>query len=98
MFLSVKDIDTEKAWRVFFEGADPNLYTIYAHTAPGYEFPRKSLFRDHQLKHSVTVLWGSLEMVQAELLLLRSAFQDPLNERFVLISDTSVPLWRFNCM
>lgn len=36
------------------------------------------------------VEWGRPTMIQAERLLLREALQDPLNERFILLSDRYV--------
>lgn len=33
------------------------------------------------------VVWGEASMIQAERLLLTAALQDPLNERFFLLSD-----------
>ena len=33
------------------------------------------------------VEWGEASMLQAERLLLKEALQDPLNQRFILLSD-----------
>ena len=41
--------------------------------------------------------WASLAMVHAELVLLSYALRDVRNERFVLLSETDVPLWPFDC-
>ncbi|RVX08863.1 hypothetical protein CK203_011036 [Vitis vinifera] len=40
--------------------------------------------------------WGEASMIQAERILLRSALLDPLNERFVFLSDSCIPLYNFS--
>jgi hypothetical protein len=43
----------------------------------------------------VQVEWGEASMLQAERLLLEEALRDPLNQRFILLSDSCVPLYSF---
>ncbi len=37
--------------------------------------------------------WGRWSLVEASRLLLRSALTDPLNQRFVLVSESCIPLY-----
>ncbi|KAJ9564368.1 hypothetical protein OSB04_000334 [Centaurea solstitialis] len=41
------------------------------------------------------VYWGDISMVDAERRLLANALLDPLNQRFVLLSDSCIPLFNF---
>ncbi|KAL9663290.1 hypothetical protein QQ045_028130 [Rhodiola kirilowii] len=45
---------------------------------------------------SCLVSWGGANMIDAEKLLLNAALQDPANQRFVLLSDSCVPLYNFS--
>nr|GEX32752.1 glycosyl transferase, family 14 [Tanacetum cinerariifolium] len=40
--------------------------------------------------------WGESTMIQAERLLIRVALENPANRRFVLLSDSCVPLYNFS--
>uniref|UniRef100_M8C5A0 Core-2/I-branching beta-1,6-N-acetylglucosaminyltransferase family protein n=1 Tax=Aegilops tauschii TaxID=37682 RepID=M8C5A0_AEGTA len=42
------------------------------------------------------VAWGEPTMVQAEKMLFAAALEDPANQRFVLLSDSCVPLYNFS--
>lgn len=41
------------------------------------------------------VEWGEASMLQAERLLLEEALKETLNQRFILLSDSCVPLYNF---
>ncbi|XP_062172010.1 glycosyltransferase BC10-like [Alnus glutinosa] len=40
--------------------------------------------------------WGESSMIAAEKLLLEATLEDPANQRFVLLSDSCVPLYNFS--
>ncbi|XP_039685263.1 glycosyltransferase BC10 isoform X2 [Medicago truncatula] len=40
--------------------------------------------------------WGEASMIEAERILLRHALDDPLNDRFVFLSDSCIPLYNFS--
>ncbi|BBH00708.1 Tetratricopeptide repeat-like superfamily protein [Prunus dulcis] len=40
--------------------------------------------------------WGESSMIEAERLLFTTALEDPANQRFVLLSDSCVPLYNFS--
>lgn len=72
-----------------------NLFSVYVHNALDHQFPVSSIF-------SGRVVPGRLDMqqayfqhtlVEATLLLMREGMKDPLNHKFVLISDTTIPLY-----
>ncbi|KAK9268171.1 hypothetical protein L1049_010613 [Liquidambar formosana] len=82
------------------QNADAANFSIYIHSEPGFVFDesttRSHLFYGRQLKNSIQVLWGQSSMIEAERLLLGEALKDPANRRFVLLSDSCVPLYNFS--
>jgi hypothetical protein len=56
-------------------------------------FPDGSLFYGHDITERVHVEWGTFSLVAAFKALLRSALQDPLNLKFLLISESGIPLY-----
>jgi hypothetical protein len=52
-------------------------------------------FINRQIKKPIQVGWGEATMIEAERLLLSAALQDPLNLRFLLLSDSCIPLYNF---
>lgn len=57
---------------------------------------RSRFFYGRQLKNSIQVGWGESSMIEAERLLFAAALEDPANQRFVLLSDSCVPLYNFS--
>nr|GEV32985.1 putative glycosyl transferase, family 14 [Tanacetum cinerariifolium] len=90
---NVMKVSTENATTPH-KGID--LFTIYVHTHPSYNetIPRQSVFHDTRIT-SQPVSWGDMSMVDAERRLLANALLDPLNQRFVLLSDSCIPLFNF---
>lgn len=99
LFLVRQKLPLDFLWGSFFENADADNFSIYIHSEPGFVFDesttRSHVFYGRQLKNSIQVGWGESSMVQAERLLLAAALEDPANRRFVLLSDSCVPLYNF---
>lgn len=99
MFLVRRDLPLDFLWQSFFENADAANYSIYVHSEPGFIFDetttRSSFFYNRQLSNSIKVDWGESTMIEAERLLLQTALQNPANQRFLLLSDSCVPLYNF---
>ncbi|XP_059438739.1 glycosyltransferase BC10 [Corylus avellana] len=100
LFLARRRLPLDFLWDSFFEGADVATFSIYVHSAPGFVFDesttRSLIFRGRELKNSIQVGWGESTMIAAEKLLLEAALEDPANQRFVLLSDSCVPLYNFS--
>jgi Core-2/I-Branching enzyme len=45
------------------------------------------------IQHRLNPTWGSADLVQASRFLLWEAFRDPSNERFILLSESDLPLF-----
>ncbi|XP_047306186.1 glycosyltransferase BC10-like [Impatiens glandulifera] len=99
LFLVRENIPLDFVWHVFFKNGDQLDFSIYIHSKPGFEFnkrtTRSSFFYGRQIRHSIKVNWGEPTMIQAERLLLEEALNDPTNQRFILLSDSCVPLYNF---
>jgi hypothetical protein len=75
------------------------LFSIYIHAPPDADaaalaFGPGSPFRGRLLpqKERVAAEWGGFGLVEAERALLRAALADPRNLRFLLLSESDVPL------
>nr|PNR49486.1 hypothetical protein PHYPA_011382 [Physcomitrium patens] len=75
-------------WEHFFHKADEHKYIVYIHARSEYVYLKNtttcSTFINRQLKRPVQ---GEASMPQSERLLMEEALQDPLNKRFILLSD-----------
>ncbi|KAK6932770.1 Glycosyl transferase, family 14 [Dillenia turbinata] len=100
LFLVRRNLPLDFLWGSFFENTDSANFSIYIHSEPGFVFDestcRSSFFYGRQLSNSIKVKWGESSMIQAERLLLEAALEDPANQRFVLLSDSCVPLYNFS--
>ncbi|KAL4555522.1 hypothetical protein LXL04_038144 [Taraxacum kok-saghyz] len=100
LFLVRDNLPLDFLWHNFFKNADPENFTIYIHSKPGFVFDksatRSAFFYNRQLKNSVEVGWGKPTMIEAEKLLFKSAFEDTNNQIFILLSDSCVPLYNFS--
>lgn len=68
------------------------LFSVYVHGPVRWHLPEGSIFYGHAVPSHVAVSWGDFSLVDAERHLLATALADPRNMRFVLISDSCVPL------
>ncbi|KAL8222800.1 hypothetical protein R6Q57_020199 [Mikania cordata] len=96
MFLTRGPIPFLPFWDRFFRGQDVNKYSIYVHMNPGVhlKFPNSSVFYKRQIP-SQDVKWGTVTLVDAERRLLGNALLDFSNERFVLLSESCIPIYNF---
>ncbi|XP_047170183.1 glycosyltransferase BC10-like isoform X2 [Vigna umbellata] len=100
LFLVRRNLPLDFLWDAFFQNGDVSRFSIYVHSTPGFVLDesttRSQFFYGRQISNSIQVLWGESSMIQAERLLLEAALEDPSNQRFVLLSDSCVPLYNFS--
>lgn len=74
------------------------LFSIYVHPPPGLQLPAGSLFSGLELPEvlrvNTTQAYAQHAVAQAELALLRAALFDRSNVKFVLVSDSSIPIYQ----
>ncbi|PKI31538.1 hypothetical protein CRG98_048073 [Punica granatum] len=83
-------------WEKFFKGHE-GMYSIYVHSSPSWNEsePEESVFYGRRIP-SQEVQWGKVSMIEAERRLLANALLDISNERFVLLSESCIPLFNFS--
>lgn len=95
MFLTKGPLPLAPLWELFFKGYE-GYYSIYIHAHPSYNETRSqdSVFYGRRIP-SQEVQWGSISMIDAERRLLANALLDFSNQRFVLLSESCIPLFNF---
>lgn len=95
MFLTRGPLPMLPLWEKFFRGHE-KLFSIYVHTPPGYDYnvSNTSAFYGRRIP-SKNVRWGSATLTDAERRLLANALLDFSNERFVLLSESCIPVYNF---
>lgn len=96
MFLTKGRVFLAPLWEQFFKGHE-GYYSIYVHSNPSYNgsIPETPVFQGRRIP-SEAVEWGNPNMIEAERRLLANALLDISNQRFVLISETCIPLFNFS--
>ncbi|KAM7255396.1 hypothetical protein ACFE04_026098 [Oxalis oulophora] len=100
LFLARRDLPLDFLWTAFFHDADVTRFSVYIHSSSlGFVFNQSTtsspFFYNRQLSNTIKVVWGESSMIAAERLLFDAALKDPANQRFVLLSDSCVPLYNF---
>ncbi|GAV79092.1 LOW QUALITY PROTEIN: Branch domain-containing protein, partial [Cephalotus follicularis] len=96
MFLTKGPVVFAPLWERFFKGHE-SLYSIYVHSCPFFNgtVPKNSVFYGRRIP-SEEVQWGNISMIEAERRLLANALLDVSNQRFVLLSESCIPLFNFS--
>ncbi|KAL5714712.1 hypothetical protein ACHQM5_016636 [Ranunculus cassubicifolius] len=96
MFLTRGPLPLSPLWDKFFKGHE-NLFSVYVHALPGYKLDvsNTSAFYQRQIPSQV-VRWGTIELLDSEKRLLANALLDFSNERFVLLSESCIPVYDFD--
>ncbi|XP_008786440.1 glycosyltransferase BC10-like isoform X2 [Phoenix dactylifera] len=96
LFMTEGPLPLLRLWDRFFKGHE-GLFTVYVHAYPGYtlEVPESSFFYDRQIPSEKTK-HGLISQVDAEKRLLANALLDFSNERFVLLSESCIPVFNFS--
>ncbi|BAT72768.1 hypothetical protein VIGAN_01020500 [Vigna angularis var. angularis] len=96
MFLTKGPVFLGPLWERFFKGNE-GFYSIYVHSHPSFNqtLPQTSVFHGRRIP-SKEVRWGDFNIVGAERRLLANALLDFSNQRFVLLSESCIPLFNFS--
>ncbi|KAL4529546.1 hypothetical protein Ndes2437B_g08879 [Nannochloris sp. 'desiccata'] len=74
--------------------ASQHLFNVYIHAPPSFnESELSPLWKNHMIQNRLNPTWGSADLVQATRFLLWEAFRDPSNQRFILLSESDLPLF-----
>nr|ADE76813.1 unknown [Picea sitchensis] len=96
MFLTRGPLPFLPLWARFLRGHE-GLYSIYVHPLPSFTLnvSNTSPFYRREIPSQV-VEWGEANMCDAETRLLANALLDFSNERFILLSETCIPVFNFS--
>lgn len=92
-FLIYDKINHEQIWYDYLKNIDPNKYNIYIHYK---ENKPLKYFNEYKLQNCIETRWGGLSIVLAQNLLLKEALKDPLNQHFIFLSQSCIPVKSFN--
>ncbi|KAK8950256.1 hypothetical protein KSP40_PGU000466 [Platanthera guangdongensis] len=95
LFLSRGPLPFAPLWDRFFKGHE-RFYSVYMHSVPNYKLnvSESSAFYGRHIP-SEEVSWGSISLVDSEKRLLANALLDFSNERFILLSESCIPVYDF---
>ena len=93
LFLIKDKINKEELWYKFFNNIDTNKYSIYIHYKNDIKL---KYFDKYKLKNIIPTKWGDISLVHAQKLLLKEAFKDESNYKFIFISDSCMPIKNFD--
>jgi hypothetical protein len=90
LFLAISDVFHQNHWRNFFHNHE-NEYSIYVHSKQ--ELPQRSFFRQFEMAEKVPTTWANT--MHAQRALLKEALKDATNQKFVFVSETTIPVASF---
>lgn len=95
--LTYKSFQKEDLMKRFFDESQKELYNLYIHSK---EDISGNYFHKYVIDSSLRIptAWGYYSLVQATCILLKEALKDPSNQKFILISDSHLPLYNMKDM
>ena len=91
LFLTIDDIHQPIIWDAFFKGISHSKYSIYLHP----KYPEKVTWHaDRIIENLQPTGWGHITRAYVEL--IREAFKDPANVKFLVFSESDVPIRPFD--
>ena len=109
LFLTYNNLKRPDIWNKFF-GIDinngssgngintseyANKFTIYNH-AKEPENVTDVLLKDKHIPEHIETCWGCFGTVEANILMMKEALKDSLNTKFILVSDSCIPIVSFD--
>jgi hypothetical protein len=93
-FLTRANLQQPQLWNRFFKQADRSKYTLYCHPKEP-ERVTDRILADRIIGNLVPTEYAHVSLVVATLSLFVTAFADPANEYFVLVSESTIPIIPF---
>ena len=92
-FLIYDIINHEELWNIFFKDIDPNLYSIYIHYKNNKQL---KYFEKYKLDNCIETKYENETIPLAYNVLFREAYTDDNNYKFVIVSNSCIPLKSFD--
>ena len=90
LFLTITDVYHEDYWLDFLRGNETR-YSIYVHSKK--QVSEGLFFKKYEMAIKVPTEWE--RPMKAQVALLREALKDPKNDKFIFLSETTIPLQDF---
>lgn len=91
LFLTISEINHEALWQHFFEGHEQEC-TIYVQSKE--PFSPTSYFKQYEIAEKTHSTWSST--IYTQMALLKEALKNPENQKFVYLSESTIPLHPFD--
>jgi hypothetical protein len=103
LFLTYNNLKKPDIWNKFFDIVDndinkskyKNKFTIYNHSKEP-EKVSDLLLKDKHIPEHIDTCWGCPNLVEANILMMKEALKDPLNKKFILVSNSCIPVVSFD--
>ena len=105
LFLTYNNIKRPDIWNKFFDidsnnntistSKYANKFTIYNH-AKEPEKVSDLLLKDKHIPEHIDTCWGCFGTVEANILMMKEALKDKNNTKFILVSDSCIPIVSFD--
>ena len=96
LFLTRNNLKRSEIWEEFLKGKE-DKYSIYCH-AKEPEKVTDRLLKDTIIPEHIDTCWGCINLVEANILLMKNALLNPLNKKFILVSESCVPIVSFDVL
>ena len=101
LFLTYNNLKRPDVWNKFLDTqtGNPSKYvdkfTIYLHAKEPQNVTDLLLKGKHIPEH-IETCWGCFGTVEANILMLKAALKNPLNKKFILVSESCIPIVSFD--
>jgi hypothetical protein len=101
LFLTYNNLKRPDVWNKFLDTqtGNPskyaNKFTIYLH-AKEPQNVTDLLLQGKHIPENIETCWGCFGTVEANILMLKAALKDPLNKKFILVSESCIPIVSFD--
>lgn len=91
-FLTYDNINKNKLWEKYIKNKLTHC-NLYIHNKNDFV---DSFMRDYIVENKIETKYGDISLVEASLVLFNEALKDKDNEYFILLSNSCIPLLKFN--
>lgn len=95
LFMVYNKLNKPDIWDAFFSNADPSKYSIFVHSKYDIIDENSKILQNNLIDERYETEWGTWSLVEVQNKLLEIGLKDPLNKKFLFLSDSHVPLHDF---
>jgi hypothetical protein len=96
LFMVYDRLNKPEIWENFFELADTSKYSIFVHSKCDLIDNQLQIIKNNLIENRYPTEWGTWSLVEVQNRLLEIGLKDPLNTKFIFMSDSHIPLHDFD--